>query len=441
MSKRILAGFLTVLAALLALVVVPLGIKVSAQQHHDFLSTALAQARALASSEEERLGDTSDPADAHRATPPAMVAGDGVVVLGRHGEIVVRAGRPVPDDVIRAARVGTARHLGDAVTVLAGIGPTSGRDGTVVLVRDREPLDRRVHALWLALALAACITIAFGAVTAAGLARWIAHPLRGLESAATRMGHGDVGARATVHSGPPEVRAVGAAFNDMADRIATLLNSQRAMTADVSHQLRTPLSALQLRLELLADEAPDTVATELLDALREIARLNRLLDGLLAVARAEESKGEQMMADVASVVEERVQMWQPVAQDAGVTLTTSLEPARTLLTSGHLEQVLDNLVANAVDALPAGGCVTVSTKVLRQQVVVAVADDGPGMPAARRLNALERFESDGAGRKAGLGLAIVARLVATDHGSVALEETPGGGLTALIRLPRDEPDA
>jgi len=134
-------------------------------------------------------------------------------------------------------------------------------------------------------------------------------------------------------------------------------------------------------------------------------------------------------------------MWQPVAQDAGVTLTTSLEPARTLLTSGHLEQVLDNLVANAVDALPAGGCVTVSTKVLRQQVVVAVADDGPGMPAARRLNALERFESDGAGRKAGLGLAIVARLVATDHGSVALEETPGGGLTALIRLPRDEPDA
>lgn len=435
MTKRILAGFLAVLIALLVLVVVPLGVKISAQQRDDFHSTALAQAHALATGEEERLGDTSDPADAYRAKTPPVAAGDGVVVLGRDGEVLVRAGRPVPDDVVASARRGAASHLSDAETVLAPIGPSNAPVGTVVLVRDAEPLDHRVHALWLALTLAACVTIAFGAVIAAGLARWIARPLHRLESAATRVGQGDVSARAVVGTGPPEVRAVGTAFDEMAERIAALLANQRAMTADVSHQLRTPLAALQLRLELLADDAPESVGSELLDALREIARLNRLLDGLLAVARAEETTGERAVIDVATVIDERVQMWRPVAEDAGVALAARLEPASARLTTGHLEQVLDNVLANAVDALPPGGHVTVSTKALTGQVVVVVADDGPGMSPAQRLNALQRFEGDAAGRKAGLGLAIVARLVATDHGSVILDETPGGGLTVLIRLP------
>lgn len=435
MTRRILAGFVAVLVALLVLLVVPLGIKISSQQHDDFRSNALAAARALASSEEERLGDTGDPADARNATLPPIATGDSVVVLGRNGDVLARSGGRVPDAVIEAARGRTAPRAADAVVAVASIGPSRRPDGTVVLVRDAEPLDRRVHALWLALAAAAMVTIAFGAVTAAALARWIARPLRGLQLAATRMGHGDVAVRTDVDSGPPEVREVAAAFNEMADRIAALLHSQRTMTADVSHQLRTPLAALQLRLELLADDSPEAARTEVVAALREIGRLNRLLDGLLAVARAEELDGERSVIDVAAVVSERVQMWQPVAQDAGVTLSSSLEPATARLTPGHLEQVLDNLLANAMDALSPGQRVTVSTHADGGRVVLAVTDDGPGMAPARRASALARFEGDGAGRKAGLGLAIVARLVTADHGSITLDETPGGGLTASIDLP------
>lgn len=441
MTKRILAGFLGVLVALLVLVVVPLGVKISSQQRDDFRSNAQADARAIASSEEERLGDVGDATDARSAVPPSISAGDGVVVLGARGEVLVRTGRTVPDAVIRAARAGTRPRLHDAVAVTARIGPARSPDGVVVLIRDAEPLDRRVHALWLALAAAAAVTLAIGAVTAAGLARWIARPLSGLQAATTRMGHGDVAARTNVDSGPPEVRAVAAAFNDMAGRLATLLESQRTMTADVSHQLRTPLAALQLRLELLADDSPESTRVELAGALREIERLNRLLDGLLAIARAEEVTAERLVIDVADVVAERVEMWQPVARDAGVDLSASLQPATAWLTPGHLEQVLDNLIANSMDALSAGQHVRVSSHRAAGQVVVTVADDGPGMPASRRASALARFEGDGAGRKVGLGLAVVARLVSTDHGSVALEETPGGGLTTVVRLTAATPFA
>jgi len=435
MTKRILAGFLGVLVALLVLVVVPLGVKVSSQQRDDFRSNAQADARAIAASEEERLGDAADPADARTAVAPTVAAGEGVVVLGRDGAALLHAGRPVPDSAIRAARAGGRPQVHDAVVVTARIGPARQPDGTVVLIRDAEPLDRRVHALWLALAAAAAVTLALGALTAAGLARWIARPLSALQTATTRMGHGDVVARTNVDSGPPEVRAVAAAFNDMAERLSALLDSQRTMTADVSHQLRTPLAALQLRLELLADESADGTRAELAGALREIERLNRLLDGLLAIARAEEVVAERRVIDVAGLVAERVEMWQPVARDADIELSSALDPATALMTPGHLEQVLDNLLANSIDALPAGGHLTVSLRHDAEEVVVTVTDDGPGMPASRRANALARFEGDGSGRNVGLGLAIVARLIATDHGSVTLDETPGGGLTTVVRLP------
>jgi signal transduction histidine kinase len=221
----------------------------------------------------------------------------------------------------------------------------------------------------------------------------------------------------------------------MAQRLGDLLASQRTMTADVSHQLRTPLAALQLRLELLAEESTHNVQAELTDALREIGRLNRLLDGLLAVARAEELTAEPVETGVDDLVAERVEMWQPLASERGVNLAATVEPAAALVTPGHLEQVLDNLIANAMDAASAGGHVMVSLRRDDDDVVLTVADDGPGMPAQRRANAFVRFESDRSGRKSGLGLAIVARLIAADHGSVALEERSGGGLSALVRLP------
>lgn len=434
MTKRILAGFLGVLVILLVLVVGPLGVKISAQQRTDFRLTAQSAARAIANAEEERLGDSGDAADQGTAGPPSVDVGDGVAILGRGGQVVSTAGTPVPATAIDAVRRRRTATVPDAVVVTATIGPPRQPDGTVLLVRNADPLNRRVHALWLALATAALVTIGLGAVLAAGLARWIGHPLRDLGEAATGMGHGDLTRRTDVQSGPPEVRAVAAAFNEMAQRLAALVDSQRNMTADVSHQLRTPLAALQLRLELLAEDSQEPARSDLGDALREIARLNRLLDGLLAVARAEEAASEPSAVDVVDVVSGRMDLWQPFAQERDVVLSFASQPALALVTPGHLEQVLDNLIANAMDALSPGDEVRVSLDVSPGEVVLTVADNGPGMSPARRASAFDRFETDHAGRKSGLGLAIINRLVSSDRGSIALEETAGGGLTAIVRL-------
>ena len=434
MTRRILAGFLGVLVILLVLVVGPLGARLSAQQHKDFRLGAQSAARAIANAEEERLGDSGDRTDRAANGVPVADAGDGVAILGRSGQLVATTGEPIPAAAIADVRRRLTPQLPGAVVVTAAIGSPAKPDGTVVFVRNADPLNSRVHALWLALATAAMVTVGLGAVVAGGLARWIGHPLRDLGAAATGMGQGDLSRRTDVQSGPPEVRAVAAAFNEMALRLAALLDSQRNMTADVSHQLRTPLAALQLRLELLAEDAQEPVRADLTDALREIARLNRLLDGLLAVARAEGTTAEPSAVDVADVVTERVEMWQPLAQERDVALSLALQPALAVVTPGHLEQVLDNLIANAMDALSPGDEVKVSLHREGAGVVLTVADNGPGMSPARRATAFDRFETDQSGRKSGLGLAIIDRLVSTDHGSITLEESAGGGLTAVVRL-------
>jgi signal transduction histidine kinase len=174
----------------------------------------------------------------------------------------------------------------------------------------------------------------------------------------------------------------------------------------------------------------------------ETARLARLADGLLAVARAEAVAPAPEPSDVGAVAAERVAAWQPIAAERGLVLKlVRSRTARALITPGHLEQALDNVLANAVEAVGDGGRVTVTVENAdagraAREVVVRVADDGPGMPEELRARAFERFVADRAtGGGTGLGLAIAGRLVAADHGSALLRETPGGGLTVEFFLP------
>ena len=158
---------------------------------------------------------------------------------------------------------------------------------------------------------------------------------------------------------------MAATFNMMAGRLEALVHGHRAMLADASHQLRTPLTALRLRLDLLAADSAPAAADELAGAQEEIARLSRLVDGLLATARAESATEQLVNIDVVAAVAERVWAWQPVADGHGVKLV--VEPAdisddgkdssRPLvaLGAGHLEQILDNLLDNAIDAIGDGG--------------------------------------------------------------------------------------
>ncbi|MGH8922916.1 MAG: sensor histidine kinase, partial [Actinomycetes bacterium] len=185
-----------------------------------------------------------------------------------------------------------------------------------------------------------------------------------------------------------------------------------------------------------AQSDPDT-AHELAGALDELARLSRLVDGLLAVARAENVVPVPVAVDVAAVARERVAAWHPVADDRDISLaaTPSLtEPVLAWIGEGHLEQVLDNLIANALEALSAGCHITVTAKVTTAGARITVADDGPGMDAEDRERAFLRFSTSNP-NGTGLGLAIVHRLVTSNGGTARLAETSGGGLTVILDFP------
>jgi len=159
--------------------------------------------------------------------------------------------------------------------------------GAVILARSTASLDNDIRGVWILFGSISLVTMILATLFATAFARWVSRPLKGLDAAALRLADGDLASRAVVHSGPPELRRLGTTFNTMAGRLETLVHGHRAVIADVSHQLRTPLAALRLRLDLLAAESDPVTGSELAGALDELARLSRLVDGLLAVARAE----------------------------------------------------------------------------------------------------------------------------------------------------------
>ena len=220
----------------------------------------------------------------------------------------------------------------------------------------------------------------------------------------------------------------------MAGRLEALVHGNRAAMADVSHQLRTPLAALRLRLDVLTQDADAATVEELAGAQVEIARLSHMVDGLLAVARAENVVTEPASIGVDEVIRDRVAAWRPVAEERGVDVRQSSPgPVWAMAGPGHLEQVLDNLLANALDAVPPGGHIMISV-VAGDPTRIVVADDGPGMTPKQQEMAFRRFVSSTPGG-AGLGLAIVHRLVTANGGAARLSDTPGGGLTITVDLP------
>jgi signal transduction histidine kinase len=269
----------------------------------------------------------------------------------------------------------------------------------------------------------------------------VSKPLVTMAAAARKLADGDLSVRAVTGSGPPELRRMAASFNMMAGRLEILVHGHRAMLADASHQLRTPLAALRLRIDLLAADAGEAAQAELAGATDEIARLSRLVDGLLAAARAESVTEQRVVINVVPTIAERVAAWQPVADGSGVKLL--LDPPsgasqdadlRVALGVGHLEQVLDNLLANAIEALRDGGQVTVAVSGTETGTTIVVADDGPGMSADERSRAFLRFFT-ASQNGTGLGLAIVHRLVTSNGGTARLSGTPGGGLTVTLEFP------
>ena len=450
MTRRILAAFLGLTLALLIGVVVPLGVMTANHDRQAFADQTVAAATAVASAGEEQLADheRGAPALGTLNYRPALIGQDDIAVYDRGGHVFIPGPaqlRVTPAQVARALSGQTVQQWQedpqDSLLVLRPAYSGSRIVGAAVVRRAAHPLSEQIASLWLGLALTGLAAILLAATLSIALVRWVGRPLRRLDATANRFGAGELTARASPLMGPPETRHLASTFNDMAGRLEALIGSHRTLVADISHQLRTPLAALRLRLELLHDDVDSTAAGELDGALGEISRLSRLVDGLLAVARAEHTEPAPVTVDLAQLVRERVAIWSPLAQERHIQLLTSSGPTSVAATPGHLEQVLDNLLANALDVTPDEGQITVSTRQHHDRVRLEVIDSGPGMTPAQRAEAFRRFwtqPADSPSRdstsSSGLGLAIVHRLVTVDGGTIRLTNIPGLGLAVQIDL-------
>ena len=450
MARRIVLTMLALIGALLVTTVVPLGLITTGHERSSFRRDTMLSARAIAGLAEDRLADPPPAgiAAVARALAQARQAGEQVRVYSAGRRLVT--GTDGGDAAIPAATLTSALHgrtvvdtrVDDRLRVTVPVLGDSGGMvvGAVVLSRSSAELEERVDVLWTWLGAVALAGLAAAAVAAITLARWVSRPLSDLDAAAQRLGSGALDTRSAAGNGPPEVRRLARNFNGMAGRLESLVHGNRATIADVSHQLRTPLAALRLRLDVLTQDSDAETAAELAGAQDEIARLSHLVDGLLALARAESVLVEPASIRLDEVIRDRAAAWRPVAEERGVALHQSCQgPVPAMAGEGHLEQVLDNLLANALDAVPAGGHVQVSAAAEGDGAQVVVADDGPGMTPRQQEMAFRRFVSSTPGG-AGLGLAIVHRLVTSNGGSTALSDTPGGGLTVTVTLPAQRPD-
>jgi two-component system, OmpR family, sensor kinase len=271
------------------------------------------------------------------------------------------------------------------------------------------------------------------------LAGSLARPLRGLAGTARAVAGGDLDARARVE-GSTEQREVASAFNDMTERLARALRAQREFVANASHQLRTPLTGLRLRLEAASLKATDPeVERELVAAERETVRLARLLSELLTLARERErpEPEEVSLAEVARAAHER---WEAPAEDGGRRLLVRGDGDPVVAaTEADLAVVLDNLVENALNYSPLASTVTIEWGSDGESALLAVLDEGPGIDPAEREQLFERFFRGEAARAGaagtGLGLSVVEALAARWGGSVRLTDREQRGTRAEVVLP------
>jgi signal transduction histidine kinase len=245
--------------------------------------------------------------------------------------------------------------------------------------------------------------------------------------------------RVEVPDDPPELAGLARSFNATAERLEALVRSHQSFVADASHQLRTPLAALRLRLENLEADAGDSRPEDIERALAEVQRLSQLVDSLLVLTRAEAARRMAEPVDLGAVVADRHDAWSALASERGVRIESDAPPIQVRSVPGRLEQVLDNLLSNALEVAPPGSTLHVDVERAGEDARLEVRDAGPGMTPEQRARAFDRFWRGGTARRDGggfgLGLAIVRELVHADGGTVALDDAREGGLRVSITLP------
>jgi two-component system, OmpR family, sensor kinase len=451
LRARLVSAFAYVLVLVLVALAVPFALSVSNRVEAEVEAQGASQAHLVAASV---AGILDRPVELQRLVVDAGSDVRGrVVVVGPRGRLLADsegsrllgrsyADRPEIAAVLADGNVAQGRRTseslgGELLYTSVPVVRDGNRVGAVRITRSAGPVDARIRRDRIAVGAIAVAALALGLALAWLLAGSLAAPLRSLARTAQRLGDGDLSARADV-AGPTEQQEVAAAFNDMAARLERVLEAQREFVANASHQLRTPLTGLRLRLEAAQLQADDpALARELEAAEHETQRLAKLLTGLLALAR-EGAPQRSTVVDLAVAVDAACGRWRPEAEATGRRLVAAPGEARALASEDDVAVALDNLIENALLYSPPGTTVTVEARTADGVVSVAVTDEGPGLAPGEEERVFERFARGSAGRDApgtGLGLAIVRTLARRWGGEARIASLPGGGARAELSLP------
>ena len=315
--------------------------------------------------------------------------------------------------------------------------------GAVRITFPKSVVDKSVRDQLQGLLLAAGVSIAMAIVVALVFARTVSKPLDKLRVTTDALASGDLTATAP-EEGPGETRQLARSFNAMAKRLGGLIDRQRAFAGDASHQLRTPLTALRLRLEQageLVTSSPDLAKIHIDEALNETDRLTHLTEQLLHLARAEGAVLEKEMINVCEIVRDRAQEWQYLADEHDVKIIVQAPDSLMLYTNQlAVREIIDNYMDNALEVAPPKSQITLTVLALVDSVEVVVSDSGRGMSPQQRERAFDRFwraDVDSNRRTgSGLGLAIVAQLAQASGLRVELRESSTGGVDAVVGIPK-----
>ncbi|MDX3457728.1 histidine kinase dimerization/phospho-acceptor domain-containing protein [Streptomyces sp. ME02-8801-2C] len=312
-----------------------------------------------------------------------------------------------------------------------------GEEGETVRVEEpRSSVTREVGRTLLIIGAVALLAVIAAVLLAVRQANRLASPLTDLAETAERLGSGDPRPRHKRY-GVPELDRVADVLDSSAERIARMLTAERRLAADASHQLRTPLTALSMRLEeITLTDDPDTVKEEATIALTQVERLTDVVERLLTNAR-DPRTGSAVSFDLDEVIQQQLAEWRPAYRSAGRAIVSSgKRHLQAVGTPGAVAQVLAALIENSL--MHGGGTVALRTRVIGNQAVIEVTDEGPGVPADLGARIFERAIS---GRNStGIGLAVARDLAEADAGRLELlqQQPPVFGLF-LSRNPLKKP--
>ncbi len=334
--------------------------------------------------------------------------------------------------------------------LFAGIVTTRlGRDGLTLLLAQERPnvslvevLNDFGSSLLFPLLQAGLIGLAVAILLAWLISRNIAFPLQHVAAAATAVAEGHFDQRVPI-SGPPEVRAVGAAFNRMTEQVVAAQQAQRDFLANVSHDLKTPLTSIQGYAQAIIDGAAKDPARAASIIYEEATRLNRMVVELTDLARIQAGRLSMQtsaidLGEMTAAIAERLRV---VAEKKGLTFNVTAPSLPPIAGDGdRLAQVLTNLISNAIKYTPDGGQIDITARVANNGVEVEVKDSGIGIPPEDLPRIFERFyqvdKSRGPRRGTGLGLAITHEIVQAHGGQIRVSSAGvGHGSTFTVWLP------